>query len=87
MGHGLSVLQRCSKNHIIEQNPIPDSKIKENREVKIVLSKGKKVELIEIPDLQNMSLNEAISLIEENGLILGRVTVTVPEAFSTMYLS
>ena len=68
--------RQVEENHIIAQNPVPNSKIKENREVKIVLSKGKKVELIEIPDLQNMRLDEAISLIEENGMILGRVTVT-----------
>jgi len=64
------------KNLIIKQKPISDSVIKENREVKVILSKGRKFVTITIPNLKNKNYDEAVSIIKEYGLILGRVTLT-----------
>jgi len=65
---------QVSENRIIKQKPIPGSTIKENREVEVLLSRGMKYESVEIPNLQNKEFEEAVSLIEEYDLVLGRVT-------------
>ena len=61
---------------IIKQKPNPNSVIKKNREVEVVLSKGRNFLTITIPDLKNKSLDEAISIIKEYGLDLGKITLT-----------
>ncbi|MEA2021545.1 MAG: PASTA domain-containing protein [Candidatus Caldatribacteriota bacterium] len=64
------------KNLIIKQKPVSGSVIKENREVEVMLSKGRKLVTITIPDLKNKNYDKAVSIIKEYGLILGRVTLT-----------
>ncbi|MEA1939188.1 MAG: PASTA domain-containing protein [Candidatus Caldatribacteriota bacterium] len=64
------------KNIIIRQSPNQGTIIKQNREVKVVISKGKKLVSVTIPDLKNKQLKEAVSIIKEYNLILGRVTYT-----------
>ena len=68
--------ERISRNKIITQDPASGAKVKKNREVNVVLSKGSKVIALNIPDLKNKELKEATALIEEYGLTLGRVTYT-----------
>lgn len=72
-----------SQNKIITQDPAGGAKVKKNREIYVVVSKENKVIALNIPDLRNKELEEATALIEEYGLILGRVTYTyhfsVPE--------
>jgi len=68
--------ERISRNKIITQNPASGAKVKKNREVYVVVSKGSKVVTLNIPDLKNKELKEAKALIEEYGLILGRITYT-----------
>jgi serine/threonine-protein kinase len=72
-----------SQNKIITQDPAGGAKVKKNREIYVVVSKANKVIALNIPDLRNKELEEATALIEEYGLILGRVTYTyhfsVPE--------
>ena len=68
--------ERISRNKIITQNPASGAKVKKNREVYVVVSKGSKVVALNIPDLKNKELKEAKALIEEYGLILGRITYT-----------
>jgi len=68
--------ERISRNKIITQNPDSGAKVKKNREVYVVVSKGSKVMTLDIPDLKNKELKEATALIEEYGLILGRITYT-----------
>ena len=72
-----------SQNKIITQDPASGAKVKKNREIYVVVSKGSEVIALNIPDLRNKELEEATALIEEGGLILGRVTYTnhfsVPE--------
>jgi len=42
----------------------------------VVVSKGSKVIALNIPDLKNKELKEATVIIEEFGLIVGRITYT-----------
>ena len=68
--------ERVSQNKIIAQDPASGAKVKKNREIYVVVSKGSKVIALTIPDLKNKELKEATALIEEYGLILGRITYT-----------
>ena len=68
--------ERISPNKIITQDPASGAKVKMNREVYVMVSKGGKVMTLDIPDLRNKELDEATALIEESGLILGRITYT-----------
>ncbi len=68
--------ERISQNRIITQDPASGAQVKMNREVYVVASKGNKVFTLTIPDLKNKELGEATALIEEVGLILGRITYT-----------
>ena len=68
--------ERISRNKIITQDPASGAKVKMNREVYVVVSKGSKVISLNIPDLRNKELKEATALIEEYSLILGRITYT-----------
>jgi len=68
--------ERISRNKIITQDPASGAKVKMNREIYVVLSKGGKVMALNIPDLRNKELKEATVIIEEYGLILGRITYT-----------
>lgn len=66
--------ERVPKNHIIKQDPAAGSKVKEQREINIVVSKGGKLFTVNIPDLRNKDLKEAIAIIEKNGLTLGKIS-------------
>jgi len=65
-----------SQNKIITQDPASGAKVKMNREVYVVVSKGGQVMTLNIPDLRNKELKEASALIEEFGLVLNRITYT-----------
>jgi len=68
--------ERISRNKIITQDPTSGAKVKMNREVYVVVSKGGKVIALNIPDLKNKELKEATDLIEEYDLTIGRITYT-----------
>jgi len=68
--------ENISQNSIIKQDPIAGSKVKEHREVYVVVSKGDKVITVNIPDLRNKEVEESISIIQEYGLTLGKITYT-----------
>lgn len=68
--------EKISRNKIITQDPSSGAKVKENRKIYVEVSKGSKVIALNIPDLRNKELKEATAIIEEFGLILGRITYT-----------
>ena len=68
--------ERISRNKITTQDPVSGAKVKKNREIYVVVSKGSKVIALNIPDLKNKELKEATVIIEEYDLILGRITYT-----------
>ena len=67
---------KIAQNSIIKQDPIARSIVKEHREVNVVVSKGGKFFTVNIPDLRNKELKEAITIIQEYGLTLGKITYT-----------
>jgi len=68
--------EKITQNKVIKQDPISGKKIKKNREVNVIISKGIKIISLTIPDLKNKELKEAISILEEYKLKLGRITYT-----------
>lgn len=57
------------KGTVMEQDPLPKTKVKPGTTVNLVISQGKEVE---IPDLSDMTLVEAEDALEAVGLSLGR---------------
>jgi beta-lactam-binding protein with PASTA domain len=63
-----------SKNSVIFQEPKPGSEIKKGRDVRIVISKGPKSILM--PNLENLPIEQARIIIEENSLCQGEISST-----------
>ncbi len=59
------------QGHIIRQDIPPNSKVKENRGIKVFISKGPKAFLT--PEVTGLSLDEAESIIIKNGIRTGRI--------------
>lgn len=68
--------ERISRNKISAQDPAGGAEVKKNRKIYVVVSKGSNIIALTIPDFRNKELKEAIALIEEFGLIVGRITYT-----------
>jgi serine/threonine-protein kinase len=66
--------QQFPKNHVIFQEPEAGSEIKSDRDVRIIISKGAKTILM--PNLVNLSEQQARMIIEENGLTRGHMSHT-----------
>lgn len=62
------------KNHVIFQDPTPGSEIKKGRDVRIVISKGTKTILM--PNLRRLPIQQALIILEENGLRLGEQSLS-----------
>ncbi len=60
------------EGHILQQNPVAFSRVKQNRTIYAVPSLGNK--LYQIPDLQGRSLREAQLWIQQSGLAVGEIT-------------
>lgn len=69
------------KGYILNQFPIPGTKVKEGRIIKFVVSLGQKN--IPIPELSGLSVRQAILNLETAGLVLGEIawafSDTLPE--------
>ena len=59
------------QGNIIRQDILPGSKIKEGREVGIVLSKGPRVQYV--PDIVGQPLDRAEDILKEKGIQIGRI--------------
>lgn len=62
------------KNYVVFQEPEPGSEIKKGRSVRIIISKGPKS--IRMPNLERLSVQQALIIMEENGLCRGETTRT-----------
>lgn len=60
--------QDYEKGNVMEQDPLPKTKVKPGTTVNLVISQGKEVE---VPDLSGMTLVEAQDALEEAGLSTG----------------
>ncbi len=56
---------------IIRQDILPGSKVKEEREVGIVLSKGPKIQYV--PDIVGQPLDRAEAILKEKGIQIGKI--------------
>lgn len=68
----LEYSDEISRNHIMQQNPAAGEKIKKNRDVSVVISKGART--ITLPDLRGLQADRAEIILEDNGLDAGNIT-------------
>lgn len=59
-------------NHVISQDPGSGTEIKKGRSVRIVISKGPST--VQVPNLRGLSVDQAGSLLEDNGLCRGMLS-------------
>lgn len=59
------------QGNIIRQDILPGSKVKEGREVGIVLSKGPRIQYV--PDIVGQPLDRAEAILKEKGIQIGRI--------------
>jgi serine/threonine-protein kinase len=62
------------KNNVIFQEPEPGSEIKKGRDVRVIISKGPKSILM--PNLENLPVQQARIILEENSLCQGQISST-----------
>lgn len=65
---------KVPKNNVIFQDPEPGSEIKKGRDVRIIISKGP--ESILMPNLKDISIQQARIILEENSLCLKEISHT-----------
>ena len=71
---GFEYMSDVPENHIAHQEPEPGSEVKKGRDVRIIISKGPKT--LVAPDLVGMDVRQALIIMEENGLVQGRLSHT-----------
>ncbi len=67
--------------YIIMQEPAAETEVTDNVKVVLHISMGAEQKLVKVPDVTNMTLDEAETLLNENGLELGEVS----SDFSSVY--
>jgi len=67
--------ERIPKDQILDQNPVANSKLKRNSQVRVVMSLGAKK--ISVPNLEGQSMRAAQIVVLQRGLMLG-VVAAVP---------
>lgn len=70
--------ERVPKDQILLQNPVANSKLKRNSQVRVVMSLGAKK--IPVPNLEGQSLRAAQIVVLQRGLTLGVVAAVASEA-------
>lgn len=66
-----------SKGKVMEQDPSPKTKVKPNTVINLVISQGMEVE---VPDLSNMTVDQAEEKLKEVGLSLGKTNSEYSES-------
>jgi len=64
---------KLPRNYIIKQEPEAGTKVKQNREIRVILSKGAEKLILNIPDVRYKDLEEAINIIKDNGFKVGKI--------------
>lgn len=70
-----------SENRIIEQKPGPEAEIKSGEEVVLIVSKGPRPDMVEVPNLIGLTRAEAFNRIEEANLKPGSISEELTERF------
>ena len=65
--------QTIKKNYVIAHNPEAGALVKRNMTVNLLISMGPRPAEYVMPDLEGMGLEEAVQIIEQYGLTVGRV--------------
>ncbi|NLV15861.1 MAG: Stk1 family PASTA domain-containing Ser/Thr kinase [Syntrophomonadaceae bacterium] len=68
---GNRVHSEIEEGHVVSQDPEADERVKEGRQVEVVLSLG--LELTEVPDIAGKNLEDATFMLKSRGLIMGDV--------------
>jgi eukaryotic-like serine/threonine-protein kinase len=68
-------VDQAESGSIIQQDPYPGSKVKEGRNVYLVIV-AQHPEQVPMPNLRNLSLREALGLLESISLIPNQITIT-----------
>lgn len=71
---GFNYSDNVEKDRILSQEPEPGTRIKKDRDVRVIISRGKKA--IPLPDLTGLSLEQARSMLNQNDLSPGTVSYT-----------
>jgi serine/threonine-protein kinase len=66
--------ETVAKDHIVSQEPPPGYRLKRDRDVRVVLSKGSAK--VQAPDLRGLSLAQASSILAQSRLTTGRIGYT-----------
>jgi serine/threonine-protein kinase len=66
--------EKYEENEVVSQNPEEGSKVSSGTKINVVVSKGKEMNRVVMPNLVGLSLAEAKSKLEENKLVLDEVT-------------
>jgi len=59
---------------VIRQNPLPNQDVPINTLIKLYVSLGTEEVVVEVPDIRNLLINEAESVLQKMGLELGNIT-------------
>ncbi len=65
------------KDHIITQTPYPNTAIRRDANVDLLISQGKRPLAYMMPDLKTMSISDAVMAIEQINLKLGEIKINV----------
>lgn len=60
------------RGHVLEQNPPAGAEVKKNRRIMVIIN-AFKPEMVEMPDLLELSKRQAMALLESSGLELGKL--------------
>jgi len=85
LGAGIGSLtyhSEISKDHIITQTPYPNTTIRRNANVDLLISLGKRPLAYIMPDLKTMTVSDAVIALEQNNLKLGEIKIKMDKGAS-----
>jgi len=65
-------LAKQPKGVVIEQNPLPGSRVKKRRNIFLIVN-AVNPELVDVPNIVGVSFRQAKALLESNGLLIGKL--------------
>ncbi|HLV10470.1 MAG TPA: PASTA domain-containing protein, partial [Halanaerobiales bacterium] len=72
-----------AKNVIVDQKPEPGEEIEMETEINLVISNGPTPDMLEVPNVLGLKLEEAINKLNENGFTLGEIDEKPSKRFLT----
>ncbi|MDM8556380.1 PASTA domain-containing protein [Desulfococcaceae bacterium HSG7] len=75
--HSRTYHSEISKDHIMAQTPYPNTTVRRNTNVDLLISLGKRPLAYIMPDLKTMTVSDAVIALEQNNLKLGEIKIKV----------